>query len=47
MGCRPGAPVNWLSVDTDKATGKYLERPSRDEIPTAAQEQLIVELYSK
>lgn len=42
-----GAPVNWLSIDTDKATGKYLERPSRDEIPIAAQEQLIVELYSK
>lgn len=42
-----GAPVNWLSVDTDKAAGKYVERPAREEIPTAAQEQLIVELYSK
>jgi len=42
-----GAPVNWLSVDTDKAVGKYVERPTRDDIPTAAQEQLIVELYSK
>jgi len=42
-----GAPVSWLSVDGDKAAGKYVERPSRGEIPTAAQEQLIVELYSK
>ena len=42
-----GAPVNWLSVDTEKASGKYLERPTREEIPTTAQEQLIVELYSK
>jgi small subunit ribosomal protein S4 len=42
-----GAPVNWLSVDTDKASGKYLERPTRDAIPIVAQEQLIVELYSK
>jgi small subunit ribosomal protein S4 len=42
-----GAPVNWLSVDTDKVTGKYVERPAREEIPTPAQEQLIVELYSK
>jgi small subunit ribosomal protein S4 len=42
-----GAPVNWLSVDAEKASGKYVERPAREEIPTPAQEQLIVELYSK
>lgn len=41
------APVPWISVDSAKAAGKLLERPSRDAIPIAAQEQLIVELYSK
>ncbi len=42
-----GQPVSWLSVDTDKASGRLLERPTRDAIPINAQEQLIVELYSK
>src|SRR5712692_5278954 len=42
-----GQPVTWIQVDTDKALGKMTERPTRDAIPIAAQEQLIVELYSK
>src|SRR6266508_1877071 len=42
-----GQPVSWIHVDTDKALGKMTERPTRDAIPIAAQEQLIVELYSK
>ena len=42
-----GAPVSWLSVDGDKAAGRYVERPTREAIPVNAQEQLIVELYSK
>jgi small subunit ribosomal protein S4 len=41
------APLSWISVDADKAVGKMTEVPTRDEIPVAAQEQLIVELYSK
>lgn len=41
------APLSWIRVDTEKVVGKVLERPSRDAIPLAAQEQLIVELYSK
>jgi len=41
------APVTWLRVDADKASGKMTEAPTRDQIPIAAQEQLIVELYSK
>jgi small subunit ribosomal protein S4 len=41
------APVSWIAVDTEQATGKITERPTRDAIPTPAQEQLIVELYSK
>jgi small subunit ribosomal protein S4 len=40
-------PVAWLSVDAEKASGKLTELPTRDAIPVAAQEQLIVELYSK
>jgi small subunit ribosomal protein S4 len=42
-----GAPLSWLQVDTEKALGRMTERPTRDAIPIAAQEQLIVELYSK
>jgi small subunit ribosomal protein S4 len=42
-----GQPVSWIQVDTDKALGRMTQRPTRDAIPIAAQEQLIVELYSK
>src|SRR5213592_2004565 len=42
-----GQPVSWIQVDTDKVRGRMKERPTRDAIPIAAQEQLIVELYSK
>lgn len=40
-------PIRWLQVDTEQALGRMTERPTRDAIPIAAQEQLIVELYSK
>ncbi|MBW3552572.1 MAG: 30S ribosomal protein S4 [Gemmatimonadetes bacterium] len=39
--------VSWLALDEGTRTGRMLERPTRDEIPLAVQEQLIVELYSK
>jgi small subunit ribosomal protein S4 len=42
-----GAPLSWIQVDQEKATGRVLERPTREAIPINAQEQLIVELYSK
>ena len=42
-----GQPVSWISVDAEKAAGRMTERPTRDAIPINAQEQLIVELYSK
>lgn len=42
-----GAPLNWLAVDRDTFSGRMLERPQRANIPIAAQEQLVVELYSK
>jgi small subunit ribosomal protein S4 len=42
-----GQPVRWLSVDAEKVAGRLAELPTRDTIPVNAQEQLIVELYSK
>ena len=42
-----GAPLAWLAVDKDTFSGRMLERPQRASIPIAAQEQLVVELYSK
>ncbi len=46
-GATRGAPLSWIAVDSEKATGRVLERPTREAIPINAQEQLIVELYSK
>jgi small subunit ribosomal protein S4 len=46
-GLTRATPVSWISVDSEKAAGKVTEMPTRDTIPIAAQEQLIVELYSK
>lgn len=37
----------WLSIDKAALTGTYLNLPERADIPLAANEQLIVELYSK
>ncbi len=37
----------WLEWDSTSLTGKFLNAPSRDEIPENIKEQLIVELYSK
>jgi small subunit ribosomal protein S4 len=42
-----GASPSWLAVDRDTYSGRMLERPARPNIPIAAQEQLVVELYSK
>ncbi|MBM4195027.1 MAG: 30S ribosomal protein S4 [Gemmatimonadetes bacterium] len=42
-----GQSPSWLAVDKDTFTGRMLERPTRQAIPIAAQEQLVVELYSK
>jgi len=42
-----GVALSWLAVDRDTFSGRMLERPSRPNIPIAAQEQLVVELYSK
>jgi small subunit ribosomal protein S4 len=37
----------WLSVNKAALEGQLLEVPKRENIPTTANEQLIVELYSK
>jgi small subunit ribosomal protein S4 len=42
-----GAPLSWIAVDRDTFSGRVLEKPTRPNIPIAAQEQLVVELYSK
>ncbi len=42
-----GSSLSWLAVDKETFSGRMLERPQRASIPIAAQEQLVVELYSK
>jgi small subunit ribosomal protein S4 len=37
----------WLEVDFKSQSGSMVEMPTRETIPIAAEEQLIVELYSK
>ncbi len=44
---KDGKQFSWLSLDKPNLTGVFLQLPSRDEIPTPVNEQLIVELYSK
>jgi len=41
------AELPWFRLDKAKLEGEMLQLPTRLEIPTPAQEQLIVELYSK
>jgi small subunit ribosomal protein S4 len=42
-----GEEIPWLRLNKAGLEGELLELPKREEIPTPAQEQLIVELYSK
>lgn len=37
----------WLEIDRREMVGKFLDYPSRQDIPENIREQLIVELYSK
>lgn len=43
---RPQLP-DWLALDEKERVGRVLRQPVRGDVPLAAQEQLIVELYSK
>ncbi len=38
---------NWLSIDKASLSGTFMNIPEREDIPLNANEQLIVELYSK
>lgn len=40
-------PPEWLSVDVENLTGTVLAYPTREQIDTPINEQLIVELYSR
>jgi small subunit ribosomal protein S4 len=37
----------WLEWDGSQMSGKFIQAPTRDEVPENIKEQLIVELYSK
>ncbi len=37
----------WLDWNQETLTGRFLQKPEREDIPEAIKEQLIVELYSK
>jgi small subunit ribosomal protein S4 len=39
--------ASWLEWDSAQMSGKYMNKPEREEIPENIKEQLIVELYSK
>jgi small subunit ribosomal protein S4 len=39
--------VSWLSVDKANLTGAVVEIPSRADIPTPVEEQLVIEFYSR
>jgi small subunit ribosomal protein S4 len=43
---RPSLP-DWLALDQKSRVGRMVRVPTREDIPIAVQEQLIVELYSK
>ena len=37
----------WLEFNADRMEGRFLEYPTREQVPENINEQLIVELYSK
>ena len=39
--------LEWLALDEKNRVGRMVRMPTRQDIPLAVQEQLIVELYSK
>ena len=41
------AKYSWLEFDQKTLVGKFLNLPTRAEIPETINEQLIVDLYSK
>ena len=47
LSSSPRSNTPWLEWDESQMTGKFMNRPEREEIPENIKEQLIVELYSK
>ncbi|MGB3466238.1 MAG: 30S ribosomal protein S4 [Cyclobacteriaceae bacterium] len=47
LGGRSATRYSWLEWDNSEYAGKFLNPPTREEIPENIKEQLIVELYSK
>ncbi len=47
LGSKRYVKFAWLEWDNSQFSGKFLNRPEREEIPENIKEQLIVELYSK
>lgn len=41
------APVEWISVNSEKLEGQFSRKPDRVDLPADINENLIVELYSK
>ena len=41
------AKYSWIEFDASSLSGKFLNRPLREEVPENINEQLIVDLYSK
>lgn len=39
--------MEWLALDEQKKVGRVVRQPERGDVPLAAHEQLIIELYSK
>jgi small subunit ribosomal protein S4 len=39
--------VPWLAVDKVNLQGTVLEKPNREDIPTVAEEQIVIEFYSR
>ena len=42
-----GRMPGWLEADVDALSGRVLREPSRNEIPTPVEEQLIVEYFAR
>lgn len=47
LASRSSNKFGWLEWDNSQMIGKFIQAPSRDEVPENIKEQLIVELYSK
>jgi len=47
LGRSRDSVYNWLAIEKATLSGTFLQMPAREDVPLNANEQLIVELYSK